>query len=113
MEQKTHFRKLLNPLYLGSHDLEPDKEYKVTFERIDRDVEVIGEGGKKQKKPIAHFKGASKPMILNATNLKMAANVIGSKFIEEWIGKSVVIKVLQERSFGEMMDVIRILNKKA
>jgi hypothetical protein len=96
MENKTHFRKLLNPLYLGSHDLEPDKEYKVTFERIDRDVEVIGEGGKKQKKPVAHFKGASKPMILNATNLKM----------------SVIIKVVQERSFGEMMDVIRILNKK-
>jgi hypothetical protein len=113
MENKTHFKKLLNPTYLGSHDLEPNKEYKVTIERIDRDVEVIGDGGKKQKKAICHFKGASKPMILNATNMKMISVVLGSKFIEDWIGKSVLIAVKQERSFGEMMDVVRVLNKQA
>jgi len=111
MENKTHFKKLLNPLYMGSHDLELNKEYKVTFERIERDVEVIGEGGKKQKKPIAHFKGAGKPMILNATNMKMVAVVTGSKYIEDWIGKTVVIKVIQERTFGEMLDVVRVQNK--
>jgi hypothetical protein len=113
MENKTHFKKLLNPMYLGSHDLEPNKEYKVTIERIDRDVEVIGDGGKKQKKAICHFKGASKPMILNATNMKMISVVLGSKFIEDWMGKSVLIAVKQERSFGEMMDVVRVLNKQA
>ncbi len=89
MENKTHFKKLLNPIYLGSHDLEPNKEYKVTIDRIQQDVEVIGDGGKKQKKAICHFKGASKPMILNATNMKMISVVLGSKFIEDWIGKSV------------------------
>ena len=112
-EQKTHFKKLLNPLYLGSFDLEPDKEYKVTIEKIDRDIEVIGDGGKKQKKAIVHFKGATKPMILNATNMKMIAKVSGSKFIEDWIGKTFFIKVMQERSFGEMMDVVRVMNKQA
>jgi hypothetical protein len=112
-EQKTHFKKLLNPLYLGSHDLETGKEYQVIIERIDRDVEVIGDGGKKQKKAICHFKGASKPMILNATNMKMIAVVTGSKFIEDWIGKAVIIKVIQERAFGELLDVVRVMNKKA
>lgn len=112
-QPKTHFRKLFNPLYLGSHDLEQGKEYKVTIERIDKDVEVIGEGGKKQKKPIIHFKGASKPMILNSTNSKMIWKLAGSKFIEDWIGLTVIIKVVVERSFGEDMDVIRVLNKKA
>jgi hypothetical protein len=112
-EQKTHFKKLLNPMYLGSHDLDPTQEYKVTIERIERDIEVIGDGGKKQKKAIAHFKGASKPMILNATNMKMIAKVSGSKFIEDWIGKTFILKVTQERSFGEIMDVVRILNKQA
>jgi hypothetical protein len=112
-EQKTHFRKLFNPLYLGSHDLEPDKEYKVTIERIERDVEVIGDGGKKQKKPIIYFKGAQKPMILNSTNSKMIMKVTGSKYIEDWVGKSIIFKVMQEKSFGEIMDVIRVLNKQA
>jgi hypothetical protein len=111
-EQKTHFKKLLNPKYLGSHDLEPNKEYIVTIERIERDVEVIGDGGKKQNKSICHFKGASKPMILNAKNLKMMSIVLGSKFIEDWLGKSVIIRIEQERNFGEMMDVVRVINRK-
>ena len=113
METKTHFKKLLNPLYLGSHDLEKDKEYKVTIEKIVQDVEVIGEGGKKSKKAICHFKGANKPMILNATNMKMIAKVLNSPMIEDWIGKTVIIKVIQERSFGELMDVVRVMNKQA
>jgi hypothetical protein len=113
METKTHFKKLLNPLYLGSHDLEKEKEYKVTIERIDQNIEVIGEGGKKQKKAICHFKGAQKPMILNATNLKMMSKVLGSPMIEDWIGKTVIIKVVQEKSFGEIMDVVRVMNKQA
>lgn len=110
--EKTHFKKLLNPKYLGSHDLDPDKEYRVKIEKFERDVEIIGDGGKKQKKSIVHFAGASKPMILNATNLKMISVVIGSKYIEDWIGKEITIKVVQERAFGEILDVIRVLNKK-
>jgi hypothetical protein len=51
-------------------------------------------------------------MILNATNMKMIAAVLGSKFIEDWIGKAVIIKVLQERNFGEVMDVVRVINRK-
>lgn len=111
METKTHFRKLFNPLYLGSHDLEQGKDYTVTIEKIERDVEVIGDGGKKQKKPIIYFKGAPKPMILNSTNSKMIAKILGSKYIEEWTGKSVTIRVVQEKGFGENMDVIRVINK--
>lgn len=110
-EKKTHFRKLFNPLYLGSHDLEPSKEYSLTIAKIEKDIEVIGEGGKKQLKPIIHFENAKKPMILNSVNSKMIAKVLGSKYIEDWIGKKVTIKVVQERSFGEVMDVIRVLNK--
>ena len=112
MENKTHFKKLLNPKYLGSHDLEENKEYKVKIDRFERDVEIIGDGGKKQKKSIVYFSGATKPMILNATNLKMISLVTGSKYIEDWIGKEVFIKVVQERAFGEMLDVVRVLNKK-
>ncbi len=108
---KTHFRKLFNPLYLGAHDLEPNKEYTVTIDKIVQDVEVIGDGGKKQKKAIIHFVGASKPMILNSVNSKMIAKVTNSKYIEEWVGKKVTFKVTQERNFGETMDVIRVLNK--
>ena len=112
-EKLTHFRKLFNPLYLGAHDLEFGKEYKVTIEKIDQNVEVIGEVGKKQSKAIIHFKGATKPMILNSVNSKMIAKVLGIKFIEKWIGGSVIIKVITEKNFGEEMEVIRVMNKKA
>jgi hypothetical protein len=111
-EKLTHFRKLFNPLYLGAHDLEFGKEYKVAIEKIDQNVEVIGEGGKKQAKAIIHFKGSAKPMILNSVNSKMIAKVLGEKFIEKWIGGSVIIKVVIEKNFGEDMEVIRVMNKK-
>lgn len=111
MEQLTHFKKLLNPKYLGSHDLEPDKEYPVIIERYNKE-EVIGDAGKKSDKTICYFKGGQKGLILNATNLKMMSKVLGSKYIEHWIGKTVILKVVQEKAFGETMDVIRVLNKK-
>ena len=111
MEQKTHFRKLFNPLYLGSHDLEFGKEYTLTIQKIEKDVEVIGDQGKKQKKAIIYFEKAPKPMILNSTNAKMIAKVLNTKFVEDWYGKQITLKVVQEKSFGELMDVIRVLNK--
>ena len=115
MENKTHWKKLMNPKYLGSYDLEPDKEYKVIIERVDRDIEVIGDRGKKEKKGIIHFKGASKPLILNATNAKMITKVFGTPNIEDWIGRTCIIKVVKEKTNfdPEPIDVIRVLNKQA
>jgi hypothetical protein len=43
----------------------------------------------------------------------MIAKVLNSPMIEDWIGKTVIIKVIQERSFGELMDVVRVMNKQA
>lgn len=38
--QLTHWRKLTNPNYLGSHDFQPNQEVKVTIERVENaDIE--------------------------------------------------------------------------
>lgn len=111
----THWKKLMNPKYLGSYDLEFGKEYHVKIERIEKAVDIIGDKGKKEKKPILHFVGASKPLILNPTNAKMMTVVSGTPEIEGWIGKTFVIKVVKEKTNfdPQPIDVIRVMNKKA
>ena len=104
----------MNPKYLGAYDLEFDKEYTFIIERIERDIEIVGESGRKDKKPIVHIRGGKKPWILNPTNSKMLTIVLGSPFIDDWIGKPFIIKVVKEKTkfSPELIDVIRVMNKK-
>ena len=47
-------------------------------------------GGVKNNKPLVHFKGKDKPLVLNATNAKSIADLHGKK-PSEWIGKQVCL----------------------
>jgi len=107
---KTHFKKLQNPNFLGSWDLVDAsgkyKELTATITKVDKEFVHDGQGGKEEM-PVIHLKGL-KPMVSNATNLKAIAKVTGSKFIEDWIGKAIIIRVQQVKAFGEMHDALRV-----
>ena len=47
-------------------------------------------------------------MILNATNMKMIAKVLGSNFVEDWSGRKVWIGTEKVRAFGDVVDALRI-----
>lgn len=107
---KTHFKKMQNPDYLGSWDLF-DKEGKqhdltVTITKVDQD-EITGEGGRKDIVMTAHLKN-HKPFVVNNTNAKMIARVLGSPFIEDWINKSITLYVEKVRAFGDVHDALRV-----
>lgn len=104
---KTHYRKLMNPDYLGAYDFTEKEERLVTIASV-KTEQVIGPDGKKDECIVARFKEAYKPMILNSTNCKMITKLTGSAFIEDWYGKQVRIYVAQVRAFGEMVDALRI-----
>lgn len=107
MEQKTHWKKLQNPDYLGAYSLLPKEEKILTIAKITRE-KIIGTGGKKKEETVAHFKEAEKPMILNRTNCKTIAKVYKTNFIEEWTGKQVQIFVEMVDAFGEQVEALRI-----
>jgi hypothetical protein len=112
MSEKTHYRKAFKSPYLSSADIvEPTvlTIQKVTLE------------GDKTKKTKDDFNTASfvereirqgeplKPMILNAHNSKILANLTGSKFIDDWNNVSITVYVDPNVRFGrDTVEGLRI-----
>lgn len=108
---KTHYKKLMNPDYLGAYDFQPDEERTLTIKKVViENVDV--KDGKKEDLPIIHFVEPSKPMVMNSTNGKMLGNILESNYIEDWVGKSFTIQVKKIKAFGEWMDALRVKNEK-
>ena len=107
----THWKKLTDPLYIGSHDFQPNQEMTLTIDTVTTEM-VKGSGGKMSSCIVAKFVGAKKAMILNKTNCKIIAKVLGTPYIEQWKGGKIIIYVAQVDAFGEMTDALRVKNQK-
>lgn len=117
MSEGTHWKKLTNPNYLGSWDFAAGEERLLTIDRVLQEQVIDMENIKKDmnaKKPciVAHFREASKPMILNKTNCKTMQGLYNTPIIEEWAGRQIIVKVEKVRAFGKLEDALRIKNEK-
>lgn len=111
-EQKTHWKKLTNPDYLGSYAFQPGQEMTVTIVSVGVEG-VTGADGKKEYCTVAHFAEDVKPMILNTTNQKMISKVLGSPYIEDWAGRRIVLGVETVSAFGDRVEAVRVRKKQA
>lgn len=110
MEQKTHWKKLTHPDYIGAYELMDggaNKELTVTIEKVVRQM-VQGADGKKEECTVAHLKAGVKPFILNATNQKIMSKLFGSPFIEDWQGRKMILYVAKVKAFGDTVDALRV-----
>lgn len=108
--EKTHWKKLTNPDYLGAYSFQEKEEKILTISRVKQEI-VVGTDGKKEECTVARFQENEKPMILNATNCKTIAKLYNTPFIEEWVGKKIKIYVTQVKAFGDVVDALRIRDK--
>lgn len=106
-ETLTHWKKLMNPDYLGSYALEPGQELIATIKSVGNE-EVTSPDGKKEICSVIHFVENVKPMILNATNNKTIAKLFKTPYIEQWAGRKIQIYTEKVRAFGEVWDALRI-----
>ena len=104
---KTHFKKLQNPDFLGTYALEDGKDMVLTIDYV-RQEKVTGSDGKSEDLPVCHWKEQQKPMILNSTNIKMIAKLLGSPYIEDWSGKKIQIGSERVKAFGDVVDALRV-----
>jgi len=107
---KTHWKKTQNPNYVGSWDL-CDKDGKffdaaVTITGTKKEIVFDGKGGNEECTIVTFAE--CKPMVANSTNLRSIARYTGSPFIEDWVGKKIVLTVQQVKAFGEVHDAIRV-----
>lgn len=110
-EQKTHWRKLDNPDYLGAYSL-MDGNQRDLIVMIEKVVieDVKNERGTEPCK-VAYLKGR-KPMILNTTNCRTIEKILESPFIDDWKGQHITLYVAKIKAFGETLDALRVRPKK-
>jgi hypothetical protein len=107
MEKLTHWKKLVNPDYLGAYSLEKGQSLILEIKEVKREI-VKGTGGNSQECTIAYFKENQKPMILNRTNCKIIQNIHKTPYIEEWAGKKIEIYSTLVDAFGEKVEALRV-----
>jgi hypothetical protein len=113
-QKVTHWKKLTNPDYIGAHDLQPGQELTVTIENVSNQVVKCFDGKEVKEETciVANIKGAKKPMILNKTNCKIIARLYDTPYIEDWVGKKIIIYAARVRAFGEVVEALRVKNQK-
>lgn len=109
MSNKTHWKKLTNPDYLGAYALEQGEERTLTIKSVKQEM-VQGSDGKKEECIVVRFSENEKPMIMNKTNLKTIAKLYGS-YIEDWVGKRITVYVEKVKAFGDLVEALRIRAK--
>ena len=103
---ETHWKKLINPDYLGAYSLDPGKDMVLTIRQVRKEM-VTGADGKKEECIVCRWVEDQKPMILNVTNMKTIAKMYGP-YIEHWAGKRVQIYASTTKFGGDMVECLRI-----
>jgi hypothetical protein len=75
---------------------------RVTIESVE--VQKFDEG----EKPVLHFVGKDKTMVLNKTNASRIIEAIGDDESDTWIGWSIVLYPTKVDYAGKRVDAIRI-----
>jgi hypothetical protein len=91
--------------YLRCADL-GGKERVVTIDRVTSDV--FENDGKKQAKPIVHFKDAGiKPLVTNKTNFMLIAAACGED-TDMWAGKQICLYPDMVAFKGQVTEAVRV-----
>jgi hypothetical protein len=106
MTEKTHWKRLMNPDYIGAYWLPEGEDVTVTIDYVRREM-ITGTGGKKEECSVAHLAGGVKPFILNATNSKTIAKLYGP-YIEDWAGKQITLFASTAKLAGDTVECLRI-----
>lgn len=109
-EKRTlkHADDLFPSVHLKPSDLEKlGAPVEVEIDHIDLAEFTDPETKETEEKPILHLVGL-KPLILNKTNSKRLAAILGPE-LETWNGKKVRLGVMMVESFGETTAAIRVL----
>lgn len=107
--EKTHWKKLDNPDYLGAYAFQPGEKMVLEIASVGKDMVFNPTSQKKEECTIVRFKNPGvKPLVLNTTNAKTISKIHKSAYIEDWIGKLITVYVAQVKAFGDVVDAVRV-----
>ena len=106
MADHIHWKKTTNPDYLGAYAFDEGKDMIVKVKDVR--IETVQNQQGREDKPVLHFEGDVKPLILNTTNMKAIEKVAGSPYMDEWVGKKLQLYVTMVSAFGTTTEAVRV-----
>jgi hypothetical protein len=103
----THWKKLINPDYLGAYSLEPGQDMVLTIRQVKKEM-ITGTDGKKEECIVCYWQEEQKPMILNVTNCKTISKMLKTPYVEKWAGHRVQIFATTTKFGGDTVECLRI-----
>ena len=82
----------------------PEEGLTLTIDR----VEIEDVDGKGSHKPVLYFRKAKKGLVLNVTNSKKIAALVGSQETDEWAGKTITLYQSETEYAGDTVPCIRV-----
>lgn len=102
----TDYRQFFDKEFLAAWELD-GRDVTVTIEHV-TSGEVVGENGRKDKKPILRMAGKKKQFVSNITNCRTIAGMYGKR-VEDWVGKRITLyPTMTKAKSGEMVECIRV-----
>ena len=105
-----HWKKNFDYRFLSGDEL--TGETTVTIDRVVNEEVFNPSSNSKESALAVYFKNAKKGVVLNKTNAKTIAKVIGSPMTEQWVGGKIIIYPKPGKFFGEEMKVVRVKMQK-
>ena len=113
-EKKTHWRMIAGKKNIVGELLQGN-ELTMTIKEIKKEDVINIRKTKANKgepvydqKGVLYFEKTEMKLVLNTTNYKSITSVLGSPFIEDWVGKKITLVPLDGKWFGEEQTAIRI-----
>jgi hypothetical protein len=78
----------------------------VTIDHVS--IEEVGQGDDKEEKPVLHFVGKEKGLVLNKTNANTITEILGTDETNDWHGQRIVLHPDKTDFNGKRVDCIRI-----
>lgn len=102
------YRALYGKEFLGAWDL--PRDVTLTIDKVSQGALPKSGTSKVDKRPIVHFAGTPKTLVLNATNGKAIAGMYGP-IVEKWTGKRITIFATTTSFGGTTVECIRVRPK--
>lgn len=92
-QKKTHWKTLKNPNFIGAYTLIEMgvQELEVTIQSFRRE-RVPNERGELVEASLLYIEGR-KPLWLNTVNQQTISRVLGTPFVQDWVGKKITLFV--------------------
>lgn len=78
----------------------------VTIDRVE--FEDVGQGDKKEEKPVIYFRGKKKGLVCNKTNAESITEITGTDEMDDWTGVAIVLHPDKTKYAGKTVACIRI-----